>query len=301
MKGPHVRVFLFCPRLLEYSINNDCTYTVVISLTYHLTLKTIMLNQPLNILVVDDEPHLLSDIAEGLEIEGYNCRTALDGHQAIEYATKYLPDLVLLDLMMPRVSGFEVLNRLKDQPLTSEIPIIILSGKIDQSTILGCLERGAEDFITKPFTYEELLVRIKIVLKKKMAIYTRTHTSDVVKHIFISYKRNDWSQFVNPLVNIFETERLPYWVDQKSIEGSHDWLDEINTALKVASCLVLCITPDALESRYVKMEYRYAFNNLIPIFPIICKKSDLPAELQLFQYYEYHQLTDLILALKRKI
>ena len=89
-------------------------------------------------------------------------------------------------------------------------------------------------------------------------------------------------------------------VDQQFIEGSNDWLDEINKALKLASALIVCISAEALESRYVKMEYRYAFNNGKPIYPLICREAELPAELQILQYYAYTELDKLVTTLKHK-
>ena len=117
--------------------------------------------------------------------------------------------------------------------------------------------------------------------------------------IFISYRRSDWSAFVEPLIEKLKTQNLSWWVDQHLIEGGDDWLDEINAALRECEAMILCISPEALESRHVKLEYRYFFNNNKPIYPLICKQPhELPAELQIIQHYPYDELDKLIQQIK---
>lgn len=120
-----------------------------------------------------------------------------------------------------------------------------------------------------------------------------------VNPIFISYRRSDWDMFVNPLVGRLRAEGLSVWVDQHLLEGGDDWLDEINKALRVCERMILCVSPEALESRHVKLEYRYFFNNGKKIFPLVCREAELPAELQTIQYYPFKRLEDLIRVLKK--
>ncbi len=120
-----------------------------------------------------------------------------------------------------------------------------------------------------------------------------------VSRIFISYRRADWEHFVEPLITRLKAEGLSWWVDQHLIEGGADWMDEINRALKECDSMILCISPEALESRHVKMEYRYFFNNHKPIYPLICRQPDeLPAELQIIQHYPYAELEKLLQQIK---
>ncbi len=119
------------------------------------------------------------------------------------------------------------------------------------------------------------------------------------RRIFISYKRVDWDRFVEPLIAHLRAENLDWWVDQHLIEGGDDWMDEINRALKECECMILCVSPEALESRHVKMEYRYFFNIGKPIYPLICRLPDeLPAELQIIQHYPYTELDRLLQQIK---
>lgn len=105
--------------------------------------------------------------------------------------------------------------------------------------------------------------------------------------IFISYSRRDWDDFVEPLVTHLRAQGLSVWVDQHLLQGGQDWMDEINHALKLCRLMILCISPEALDSRYVKMEYRYFFNANKPILPIICRAAELPAELSGIQFLPY--------------
>ncbi|MBZ0274577.1 MAG: TIR domain-containing protein [Anaerolineae bacterium] len=119
--------------------------------------------------------------------------------------------------------------------------------------------------------------------------------------IFISYKRMDWEKYVEPLIERLQSAGIAVWVDQHLIDGGDDWFDEINKALKICKRMILCVSPEALESRHVKIEYRYFFNNHKKLFPLICREADLPAELQAIQYYKFSQLDRLIRTLKQQI
>ncbi len=115
------------------------------------------------ILIVDDEPLLVKGLKYSLEQDGYEVCTAFDGEEALEKAEKEKIDLILLDLMLPKIDGLEVCQRVR---LNSKTPIIMLTAKgEDMSKILG-LEYGADDYLTKPFNILELKARIKAVLRR---------------------------------------------------------------------------------------------------------------------------------------
>jgi DNA-binding response OmpR family regulator len=119
------------------------------------------------ILTADDDPHLLRLIACNLELEGYNVLVASDGKQAIEQIEQYLPDLVLLDVMMPKLDGFMVCRRVRE---FSTVPIIIVTAHgQDQDKVRG-LDLGADDYLTKPFSVNELLARVRAVLRRVQSI-----------------------------------------------------------------------------------------------------------------------------------
>jgi two-component system phosphate regulon response regulator PhoB len=121
------------------------------------------------ILVVDDEPDALELIAFNLKTAGFDVLTASDGEAALQLARSHLPDLVLLDLMLPEVDGLEVCKILRRDPATSAIPIIMVTAKAaEMDRVLG-LELGADDYVTKPFSPRELVLRVKNLLRRRHA------------------------------------------------------------------------------------------------------------------------------------
>ncbi|MFA4964255.1 MAG: response regulator [Thermoleophilia bacterium] len=116
------------------------------------------------ILAVDDEADIRRLVAEALESAGYDVRTAASGDEAVRSAALYIPDLVLLDIMMPDMDGFEVYSRLRERPVDLRSPIIFLTARREISDKLLGFERGAADYITKPFHVKELLARVKVHL-----------------------------------------------------------------------------------------------------------------------------------------
>ncbi len=118
------------------------------------------------ILIVDDEMDTLLPLRRSLEVENYRVIEAYDGHEAINKAKTEIPDLILLDLMMPGMDGYEVCGKLRSEPLTKNIPIIILTAKGYVRDKVKGLEIGADDYVTKPFNLNELKARIKSVLRR---------------------------------------------------------------------------------------------------------------------------------------
>jgi DNA-binding response OmpR family regulator len=116
------------------------------------------------ILVVDDEPDIRRLVCEALEASGYDVQNAADGTQAVRLASQYLPDLVLLDVMMPMADGFVVYKRLREKPAELRCPIIFLTARREIDDKLQGFEQGAADYITKPFHIRELLARVKVHL-----------------------------------------------------------------------------------------------------------------------------------------
>jgi len=120
-----------------------------------------------NILVVDDEDDILELINYNLSREGYHVSCATSGEEGLKSARSKLPDLVILDLMLPGVDGLEVCRQIKNDPKTNQIPIVMLTAKGEETDIVTGLELGADDYITKPFSPRVLLARIKTVLRRK--------------------------------------------------------------------------------------------------------------------------------------
>jgi DNA-binding response OmpR family regulator len=118
-----------------------------------------------SVLVVDDEPTIAEVVARYLERAGYQTRVAGDGVQAIEAAASQRPDLVVLDLMLPRIDGLEVMRRLRDQD-RDRIAVILLTAKGEESDRVIGLRLGADDYVVKPFSPAELVARVDAVLRR---------------------------------------------------------------------------------------------------------------------------------------
>jgi DNA-binding response OmpR family regulator len=121
------------------------------------------------ILAVDDEPDALELIEFNLKAAGFEVSTAEDGKEALKKARQILPQLILLDLMLPQIDGLEICKALRRDPATASIPIIMLTARATEiDRVLG-LELGADDYVTKPFSPRELVLRVKNLLKRGKA------------------------------------------------------------------------------------------------------------------------------------
>jgi hypothetical protein len=118
------------------------------------------------------------------------------------------------------------------------------------------------------------------------------------KKVFISYKRSDYEMFVKPLVDLLKQHDMDVWVDQHLLEVGQDWIEKIEMALDECAVMVLCVSPEALASRYVQTEYRSFFHQGKPILPLICKPAPLPPLLIGIQTMRFSDLDRLVARLK---
>lgn len=118
------------------------------------------------ILVIDDEKDLIELVRYNLEKEGFVVRSAQDGESGLSAARKEMPDLIIVDLMLPGIDGLDVCRALRSDTRTARIPVIMLTAKSAESDRILGLELGADDYVTKPFSPRELLARIKAVLRR---------------------------------------------------------------------------------------------------------------------------------------
>ncbi len=119
-----------------------------------------------NILVVDDEEDIRELVQLNLAREGYGVLTCETGEQALQIAHSKLPNLIILDLMLPGIDGLEVCRKLKSDTKTSNIPIIMLTAKGEESDIVTGLELGSDDYVTKPFSGKVLVARVRRILRR---------------------------------------------------------------------------------------------------------------------------------------
>ena len=120
-----------------------------------------------SILIIEDEKDIVDLIAYHLKQSGFSALTALDGQSGLEIAKKNRPSLVILDLMLPGMDGKDICRALKSNPLTQSIPILMLTAKAEEVDRVIGFELGADDYVTKPFSPRELVLRVKAILRRK--------------------------------------------------------------------------------------------------------------------------------------
>ena len=116
------------------------------------------------VLVADDDPDILSLVTLRLERSGYDVVGAGDGEQALSTALERTPDLALLDVMMPKLDGYEVTERLRSHEATRHVPVILLTARVQEADVARGVEAGADDYVRKPFSTQELGARVQAAL-----------------------------------------------------------------------------------------------------------------------------------------
>jgi len=125
--------------------------------------------EKLKVLVVEDEPLISEMITKSLRLEGYAVESATTGEEGLKKVKETNPDLVLLDVLLPKIDGWEVLTRLRDDAKSRSLPIIMLTALADEKSKVQGLRGGADDYVTKPFSALELMARVEAVLKRAHA------------------------------------------------------------------------------------------------------------------------------------
>jgi DNA-binding response OmpR family regulator len=215
------------------------------------------------ILVVDDEPDLLNAVRLYLEDEGYQVLTATNGEEALAKVRTRLPDLIVLDVMMPQMNGFEALGEIRR---VSNVPVIMLTVKGEESDKVRGLGLGADDYVTKPFSQRELLSRIQAVLRRAETPALVPRTKIVVDDdLTIDFSRNEvWLK--GKKVQLTPTEyRLLYHLVSNpgrilshesllSKVWGHEYRDEEHYVRLYITYLRQKIEPDPAHPKYILTE-----------------------------------------------
>jgi two-component system KDP operon response regulator KdpE len=215
------------------------------------------------ILVVDDEPRMIRFIRMNLELEGYRVSESPNGLEALEKVRDELPDLVVLDVMMPQMDGFETLERIRE---ISTVPIIMLTVKAEEEDKIRGLELGADDYVVKPFSPRELSSRIRAVLRRaEMPTPVGKTITKVDDHLEVDFQRHEVIVDGKP-VKLRPTEyRLLYhlvnnagWVMSHetllSKVWGHEYRDETHYLRLYITYLRQKIEPDPAHPRYILTE-----------------------------------------------
>jgi CheY-like chemotaxis protein len=121
------------------------------------------------VLVVDDDPHVLQLLRVNFELEGYEVVSASNGEEALQRIDERPPDILVCDVMMPGMDGLEVVERVRNNPATAKLPIVMVSAKAQQSDLLAGGDAGADAYVTKPFDPQDLIDAVTNVLKRKQS------------------------------------------------------------------------------------------------------------------------------------
>ena len=129
-----------------------------------------MSDDPRTVLVADDDEDILQLVSFRLERAGYTVVTAADGQQALAAARQHQPDLAVLDVMMPGLNGYEVTRQLRADPATAAIPVILLTARVQEADVSRGFEAGADDYLRKPFSPQELRSRVQAILARRSSV-----------------------------------------------------------------------------------------------------------------------------------
>jgi len=175
------------------------------------------------VLIVEDEEDVLELVRYNLDKEGYQVVTAITGEAGVKVARTELPDLVLLDLMLPGLDGLDVCRILKNDPTTAHLPIVMLTARGEEADIVTGLELGADDYVTKPFSPRVMMARVKAVLRRKNAAPPAANATVRVRDLVIHPGRHEVLVKGEPVALTYTEFRLlhllarrPGWVFTRS-------------------------------------------------------------------------------------
>lgn len=179
------------------------------------------------ILIVEDEPNMSRGLQDNLEFEGYHVETAADGQTGLKLILANHYDLILLDVMMPEMSGFEVCKKAREKGVKS--PIIVLTAKSEEMDKVLGLELGADDYITKPFSLRELLARVKAALRRGTPLPEREKETHTIGKLTINFKAFTAQDDSGPVkMSHKEYAILKYLLDRKNeIVTRNDLLENV--------------------------------------------------------------------------
>ncbi|MFA7421447.1 MAG: response regulator transcription factor [Melioribacteraceae bacterium] len=194
------------------------------------------------ILIVEDEPNMRMGLKDNLEFEGYEIATAADGEEGLSMIVNNLFDLIILDVMMPKISGFDVCKRAREKGIKT--PIILLTAKGEEVDKIVGLELGADDYITKPFSLRELLARIKAILRRVETPAAQNSVANIGKLEINFSTYNAFEEGINIPMSHKEFELLKYLCEHKNQTVSRDellknvWQQEATTTRTIDNFVV---------------------------------------------------------------
>jgi DNA-binding response OmpR family regulator len=232
------------------------------------------MTQPQRILVVDDNPTNRDILEARLTANGYEVLHAGDGEEALAAVKEHLPDLMLLDVMMPKLDGIEVCRRLKGDPELPFMPIVLVTAKSDSQDIVDGLDAGADEYLTKPIDQKTLVARVKALLRLKV-LHDTKHAAAAAKpaapekplgtDLFLSYSRQDRPKIEILSVTLQKIGWTVWWDQEIKTGTSYDKI--IENALMNARAVVVAWSNTSVDSDWVRAEAAFALkrSKLLPI------------------------------------
>jgi CheY-like chemotaxis protein len=268
------------------------------------------MSRQVKILIIDDDRLIRQLISRTISEMGSNHQfkvlEAVSGSEGIVMAIANPPDLILLDVMMPGIDGYEVCARLRKETATAKVPIIMLTA-LDQidSKILG-LRVGADDYMTKPFDMRELRARILAHLRRQG---TETQQSFPLR-VFLCHSSTDKAT-VRELHQRLSDDGFVPWLDEKNLLPGQEWEQEIRNEVRKTDVVLVCLSRNAVQkSGFIQKEIRYALDvadeqppETIFIIPARLEECEVPERLRRWQWvdiFEPNGYGRLLSALKKR-
>ena len=250
-------------------------------------------SEPQGILIVDDNPTNLEVLSEALIHEGFQVAVAIDGESALEQVNYHRPELILLDVMMPGINGFETCQRLKSNPDTVEIPIIFMTALADTENKVSGLSLGAVDYITKPFQHEEVLARVRVHLKLQNLAQTLKAQNHLLKD---EIERRE--QVEQELVTANQSlESLNHTLEDRVRDRTQELSEALQTLKQTQMQLIQQEKLSALGQMVAGIAHEinnpvnFIYGNIIHAHDYA---EDLIRLLQLYQHYYPEPVTDIL-------
>jgi DNA-binding response OmpR family regulator len=235
------------------------------------------MNTPARILVADDNETNRDILATRLEANGYEVLHAGDGEQALAVTREHRPDLILLDIMMPKLDGIEVCKRIKADAALPFTPIILVTAKAESGDVIQGLDAGADEYLTKPIDQKALVARVKALLRIKehheAANPKAKPAPPGAADLFVSYSQKDLAT-VKTLTAFLQRAGWSVWFDQ-NIRAGTSFDRVIEQALQEARAVIVAWSHNSVNSDWVRAEAAYAQESA-KLFPVRLDDTPLP-------------------------
>lgn len=253
------------------------------------------MNSKKRILVVEDDPHVVIFVTDTLEYMGFEVLVARNGLVGLENAKKEKPDLLILDVMMPEMDGYEVCRRLKSDTKTKKIPILMLTAKGQIQDKVKGLDIGADDYLAKPYDKEEFESRVKALIRRTSNKDEKS-VIDTIPTLFLSYARAD-AQHVEKIYQMISRQGYTPWMDVHDISGGEDWLHAINVAIDKSELFVPILSNNSVNRRgMIVKEVQRAldrWHGMLPgdiyVIPIRLDDCPIPELIQHLQVLDWEE------------